>query len=82
MEQRSKISENNIQNLIGSQEKMNSEEIENPICEECGFTASPDEFDASISAYHDLKCPRCGTTNIDWDYGGYKHNNLDMSRYV
>ena len=57
------------------------QKVENPICEECGFTASPDEFDASISAYHDLKCPKCGTTNIDWDYGGYKHNNLDMSRY-
>lgn len=57
------------------------QKIRNPICEECCFTASPDEFDASISAYHDLKCPMCGTTNIDWDYGGYKHNNLDMSKY-
>jgi len=59
---------------------MNSEEIKNPICEECGFTASPDEFEASSSAYHDLKCPRCGTTNIDWDFGGYEHNNLDISK--
>ncbi len=59
---------------------MSDEEIKNPICEQCGFTASPDEFDASISLYHDLKCPICYTTNIDWDYGGYKHNNLDTSK--
>lgn len=59
---------------------MSDEEIKNPICENCGFTADPKKFDASTSAYHDLKCPICGTTNIDWDYGGYKHNNLDMSK--
>lgn len=59
---------------------MNNEEIKNPRCEECGFSASPDEFEASLSAYHDLRCPRCHTTNIDWDYGGYRHNNLDLSK--
>lgn len=59
---------------------MNHEEIKNPRCEQCGFTASPDEFDASISAYHDLKCPKCGTTNIDRNNGGYNHNNLDTSK--
>jgi hypothetical protein len=26
--------------------------------ENCIFTASPDEFEASSSAYHDLKCPK------------------------
>lgn len=59
---------------------MSNEEIENPICEQCGFTAGPDEFYPSVSAYHDLKCPKCGTTNIDWNCGGYKHNNLDVSK--
>ncbi len=59
---------------------MDNEEIKNPRCEECGFTANPEEFDASSSAYHDLKCPKCGTTDIDWNYGGYKHNNLDTSK--
>lgn len=59
---------------------MNNEDIKNPVCEQCGFTASPEEFDPSTSAYHDLKCPQCGTTNIDWNYCGYIHNNLDTSK--
>ncbi len=57
---------------------MNNEEIRNPICDQCGFTANPDEFYPSPSAYHDLKCP--STTDIDWNFGGYKHNNLDISK--
>ena len=61
---------------------MNNEEIKNPICEQCGFTAGPDEFEASYSPYHDLKCPKCGTTNIDWNCGVYKHNNMDTSNIL
>lgn len=59
---------------------MNKEEIKDPRCEQCGFIASPDKFEASLSVYHDLKCPKCGTTNIDWNCGGYRHNNLDISK--
>ena len=58
----------------------NDKQVRNLTCEQCGFTASPDEFEPSLSAYHDLKCPRCGTTDIDWEYGGYIHNNLDLSK--
>ena len=58
---------------------MENKEIKKPICEECGFTAYPEEFNPSLSVYHDLRCPICGTTNIDWDCGGYEHNNLNTS---
>lgn len=49
-------------------------------CNGCGFTASPEDFEPSMSPYHDLKCPKCGTTNIDWDCGSYKGNTLDTSK--
>lgn len=46
------------------------------ICLGCGFSAHPEEFDACLSVYHDLRCPKCSTTNIDWTYGKYKDNTL------
>lgn len=45
-------------------------------CRLCGFSAHPDEFDPALSVYHDLRCPKCKTTDIDWTYGGYKDNFL------
>lgn len=62
-----------------------------PICNGCDFVGSPDEFPAAFSAYHDFKCPQCGTTNVDtadinkaWakkgvEYGYGDGNVLDMS---
>lgn len=50
-----------------------------PLCNGCGFTAPPEKFEPSMSPYHDLKCPKCGTTNIDWDCGSYKGNSLDTT---
>lgn len=55
-----------------------------PTCNGCGFTGDGDDFDAAFSAYHDLRCPKCGTTNIDTSdapkgYGFGNHNTLDTS---
>jgi hypothetical protein len=52
-------------------------------CKRCDYKNTPDLFDASDSPYHDLKCPMCGTTDIDTslisnefrDYG-FGTNNL------
>lgn len=54
-------------------------------CRECGFAAHPESFDPTPSAYHDLRCPECGTTNIDTsemkaadpDYGYGNDNFLE-----
>lgn len=35
------------------------------ICNRCGFSGNANRFAASLSAYHDLRCPRCGTTYIN-----------------
>ncbi len=45
-------------------------------CRQCGFSTPPEKFDACLSPYHDLRCPECGTTDIDWTYGCYIDNNL------
>jgi predicted nucleic-acid-binding Zn-ribbon protein len=34
-------------------------------CKRCYYRNTPDFFDGSDSVYHDLKCPKCGTTKID-----------------
>lgn len=34
-------------------------------CTKCGYSAHPDRFNTSFTPYHDLKCPKCGTTEID-----------------
>lgn len=54
------------------------EEEEEPtvICRGCGFSGHPDNFDACLSVYHDLKCPECGTTDIKYSYGSYINNTL------
>ncbi len=54
---------------------MNSDE-KLATCRQCGFSEQPDKFDVCLSPYHDLRCPECGTTNIDWTNGSYKDNNL------
>jgi hypothetical protein len=50
-----------------------------PKCNQCKYEGGPDTFDPSMSLYHDLKCPKCGTTNVDTedmgeDYGYGKSN--------
>lgn len=35
------------------------------ICNGCSFSGNANQFAASLSAYHDLRCPRCGTTDIN-----------------
>lgn len=52
-----------------------------PRCNQCGFQGDPSEFDPCLSPYHDLRCPKCGTTNIDTsdqgeEYGYGKSNFL------
>ncbi len=34
-------------------------------CKACNFRAEPKDFKACLTAYHDLRCPQCGSTNID-----------------
>lgn len=34
-------------------------------CNQCGFSADVSKFKDVMSIYHDMGCPRCGTTNID-----------------
>lgn len=48
-------------------------------CNKCGFSGNPDDFDACLSTHHDLRCPKCGTTNIDWNYESYKGNALVLN---
>lgn len=49
-----------------------------PTCRECGYHGSPDSFPAALSVYHDVRCPKCGTTNIDGDFGDYKDNSIEL----
>lgn len=65
---------------MNEENKENTEENkELAICLQCGFSANPEEFSACLSAYHDLRCPECGTTNIDWTCGKYKDNTLVLN---
>lgn len=48
-------------------------------CNRCGFSGKTDDFEPCLSAQHDLKCPDCGSTDIDWNYGSYVNNNLVMN---
>lgn len=64
-----------------------------PICRRdgCGYKGDADTFKGGGSVYHDLYCPKCGTSNLDtsdinaqWKaegkvYGYGDHNVLDMS---
>ena len=34
-------------------------------CRQCGFSASPEDFEACLSAFNDLRCPECGTTDVE-----------------
>lgn len=58
--------------------------------ERCTFEGTADEFKGSMGVYHDMRCPKCGTTHIDtsdvnakWaaegrDYGYGDNNVLKM----
>lgn len=55
-----------------------------PKCKGCGFCGEPGDFDPCASAYHDFRCPKCGTTAIDTsdmgkDYGYGDNNVLNTS---
>lgn len=57
----------------------------------CGWYGPPEECLATMSVYSDLRCPKCGTTNLDtseinraWAaegkcYGYGDNNSLDTS---
>ena len=34
-------------------------------CYQCGFSGDVSKFNDVMSIYHDICCPRCGTTRID-----------------
>jgi predicted RNA-binding Zn-ribbon protein involved in translation (DUF1610 family) len=34
-------------------------------CNGCGFEGPPNKFKGCASYHHDLRCPQCGTTDID-----------------
>ena len=34
-------------------------------CYKCGWKGAADDCNACISPLHDLKCPKCGTTDLD-----------------
>jgi len=62
-------------------------------CRSCGFEADGGDFDAG-GMYSDLRCPKCGTTNVDtsrinaaWAARGEKYgygddNALDTSGWA
>lgn len=33
--------------------------------EECGYVGEADTFDGCATPYHDMRCPKCGTTDVD-----------------
>jgi len=35
------------------------------VCEECDFCETPDNFLPAFDVYHAIRCPVCGTTDID-----------------
>jgi hypothetical protein len=36
-------------------------------CLECGFEGPPEAFQAALSVYQDLACPKCGSTHNEWN---------------
>lgn len=60
-------------------------------CNQCKWVGPPQDALASMSAYHDMHCPECGTSDLDtselnaeWAadgerYGYGDHNFLDTS---
>lgn len=53
----------------------------------CGYIGLASTFEPTMSVYHDMRCPKCKTTNLDTsaalevkpDYGYGKYNTLDLS---
>lgn len=35
------------------------------ICISCGYSGAIETFDAAMSIYNDIRCPKCGSTNCD-----------------
>jgi len=60
-------------------DKNDKEETSVAVCNRCGFSAPPEEFEPCLSPYHDLRCPECGTTDVDWTNGSYVDNNLSLT---
>jgi len=64
----------------------------NVICLGCGHIDDVDNFVGSISVYSDMRCPKCGTTEVDtsevnkeWAARGEKYgygddNSLNLSK--
>ena len=54
-------------------------------CETCGWKGKPSQAEGSVSAYHDMICPECRSSNLDTSeikkadpkYGFGDHNTLD-----
>lgn len=53
-------------------------------CIMCDFEGTPGEFPPAMSPYHDIRCPKCGTTAIDttalsesWKEDGRKYGYGD-----
>lgn len=34
-------------------------------CNQCSWEGDAADCDACLSAHHDVRCPQCGTTNVD-----------------
>lgn len=34
-------------------------------CKQCGWEGDAADAEPNLSPYHDLRCPHCGTTNLD-----------------
>lgn len=43
----------------------NDDQPAHVVCNRCSHSDTPDNFDACLSSYHDMRCPKCGGTNID-----------------
>ena len=50
--------------------------------ERCGWTGPLDECPPSYSPYHDIRCPDCGTTQVECahDLGDYGKDNVLRDR--
>ena len=38
---------------------------ENAKCRQCGFVADSSLFETCLSVYHDMRCSKCRTTDVD-----------------
>ena len=40
-------------------------EIPEVRCKQCGWQGDAADAEPCLSSYHDLRCPQCGTSNLD-----------------